>query len=334
MKQQKLSSPLSAIKVTPLAAESMGVRSMCILVETPDVTALLDAGVSLCPYRFSLPPHPVEFKAIASLRQRIAQAADKASIITISHYHFDHHTPSFEDWVVNWTEANVTAQQIYSGKTVLVKNPRDQINASQRERAWMFQKTAGKHAKTLVSADGKTFTFGKTNLSFSRAVPHGPESSALGWVIMALIECADERFMFAPDVQGPMTPQALDAILKAEPTVALLGGPPFYLEGSRVESSQINRGLSSLERIVDSVPVVIVEHHSLRDENWKQKLNRIYDKASAVGHSVMTAAEYAGEENLFLESKRKQLYVDAPPSEEFARWMKTLNQKTIAQPPL
>lgn len=307
---------------------------MCTLIETPDVTALLDAGVSLCPYRFGLPPHPVEFKTIASLRQKIAEAADKASLVTISHYHFDHHTPSFEDWVVNWTEANVTAQQIYSGKTVLIKNPRDQINASQRERAWMFQKTAGKHAKALVSADGKTFNFGKTRLRFSTAVSHGSEASGLGWVIMALVECGDERFMFAPDVQGPMTQQALNLILEAEPTVVMLGGPPLYLEGSRVEPSQIERGLSNLERIVESVPVVIVEHHALRDENWKQKLSRIYAKASAVGHSVMTSAEFVGEENVFLESKRKQLYADAPPSEEFKQWMKTLNQQNIAKPPL
>ena len=88
---------LEKIKVTPLAAESFGVRSMCTLVQTPDVTLLLDAGVSLCPNRFGLPPHPTEFKAIIKLRKRLAEAADKAEVVTISHYHFDHHTPSYED---------------------------------------------------------------------------------------------------------------------------------------------------------------------------------------------------------------------------------------------
>ena len=95
---------LDKIKVTPLAAESFGVRSMCTFVETPDVKVLLDAGISLCPNRFGLPPHPIEFKTIDRLRRRIAEAADKAEVVTISHYHFDHHTPSFEDWLVNWTE--------------------------------------------------------------------------------------------------------------------------------------------------------------------------------------------------------------------------------------
>lgn len=172
---------LTKIKVTPLAAESFGVRSMCTFVETPDVKVLLDAGVSLAPYRFSLLPHPVEFQTIAKLRKRIADAADKAEVVTISHYHFDHHTPSYENWVVNWTEATETARQIYEDKTVLVKNPRANINASQRQRAWMFQKTGGKHAKTLETADGKSFSFGKeTVLRFSEAVFHVSEDSMLG----------------------------------------------------------------------------------------------------------------------------------------------------------
>ncbi len=153
MENEKTLGALSKIKVTPLAAESFGVRSMCTLVETPDLTVLLDAGISLCPYRFSLPPHPTEFQTIARLRKRIAEAADKAEVVTISHYHFDHHTPSYEDWVVNWTEANETARQIYQDKTVLVKNPKEKINASQRQRAWLFQKTGGKYAKKLEAAD-------------------------------------------------------------------------------------------------------------------------------------------------------------------------------------
>ena len=148
---------------------------------------------------------PLSFKQSARLRKRIAEAADKAEVVTISHYHFDHHTPSYEDWVVNWTEANETARQIYQDKTVLMKNPREKINASQRQRAWLFQKTGGKYAKKLEAADGKTFTYGQTALRFSEPVAHGSEDSMLGWVIMAVVEHEGERFMFAPDVQGPMS---------------------------------------------------------------------------------------------------------------------------------
>jgi predicted metallo-beta-lactamase superfamily hydrolase len=327
---------LHKIKLTPLAAESFGVRSMCTLVETPDLTVLLDAGVSLCPYRFSLPPHPTEFKTIDKLRKRIAEAADKAQVVTISHYHFDHHTPSYEDWLVNWTEAKETARQIYQGKTVLMKNPRDKINASQRQRAWLFQKTGGKHAKALETADCKTFSFGKeTVLRFSEAVPHGPDDSMLGWVVMVLIECEGERFMFAPDVQGPMSTRTLELIKAAKPQVILLGGPPFYLGGFKVSEAQLQMGLKNLTEVVEAVPLTILEHHALRDDVWRQRTEQVYAKAVETGHRVMTAAEFAGCENNFLESKRKMLYVENPPSKEFEKWMREgLTEKSSTKPPV
>ena len=327
---------LHKIKVTPLAAESFGVRSMCTLVETPDVAVLLDAGVSLCPYRFSLPPHPVEFKTIDRLRKRIAEAADKAEVVTISHYHFDHHTPSYEDWLCNWTEANETARQIYQGKTVLMKNPREKINTSQRKRGWLFRKTGGKHAEELKTADGKTFSFGKeTVLRFSEAVFHGPDDSRLGWVVMTLVEYEGERFMFAPDVQGPMSTHTLELIKAAKPQAIMIGGPPFYLGGFKVDEAQLQLGLKNLVAVVETAPLTILEHHALRGESWQQRTKQVYDTAAEMGHKIMTAAEFAGHENSFLESKRKRLYAENPPSKEFKRWMrKGLTEKSSSKPPM
>ncbi|MCW4019454.1 MAG: MBL fold metallo-hydrolase [Candidatus Bathyarchaeota archaeon] len=311
---------LNKIKVTPLASESFGVRSMCTLVETPDVTVLLDAGVSLAPYRFRLLPHPIEFQTITRLRKRIAEAADKAQIVTISHYHFDHHTPSYEDWLVNWTQNAETARQIYQDKTVLIKNPKENINASQRQRAWMFQKTGGKHAKTVETSDGKAFSFGGTEVRFSEAVPHGPEDSMLGWVIMATVEYGGERFMHAPDVQGPMATHTAELILAEKPDLLMIGGPPFYLGGFRVDEGQIRKGTANLQSIVERVSTVIIEHHALRDAQWRTRAESLCKAADAAGHRLVTAAEFMGEENRFLESKRKQLYADFPPSKEFQQW--------------
>jgi len=307
---------------------------MCTLVETPDVTILFDAGISLAPYRFSLPPHPTEFQTIARLRQKIAEAADKATVITISHYHYDHHTPSFEDWVVNWTQDGDTARQIYQNKTILAKNGKENINASQRERAWMFSKTGGKHARNLEAADGKTFTYGRTRLTFSQAVAHGSDNTELGYVIMATLQHGDECFMFAPDVQGPMSDSTTELILTTNPTVLMLGGPPLYLGGVRVEFSRLEQGLRNLERIVDVTPTIILEHHALRDEQWRSKLEKVFLKAQQADHAIVTAAEYTGAANNFLEAKREKLYEEQPPTSEFKTWMKTLNNKQIQKPPL
>ena len=326
---------LKHIKVVPLAAESLGVRSMCTYVETPDLRILLDAGVSLCPNRYGLPPHPLEFEAIIKCRRKIAEAAAKADIITISHYHFDHHTPSYEDWLCNWTEADVTAREIYQGKMVLIKNPKEKINFSQRRRGWVFQKTGGKYAKKLEIADGRSFTFGKTKIEFSKPVFHGSENSALGWVLMVTIEFGGERFLMAPDVQGPMLTQTLELILNNKPQMLMIGGPPLYLAGFRVNEELIRLGLKNLEKIVKVVPCTILEHHMLRDENWREKSANVFEKACKVGNKVLTAAEFLGEKEAFLEALRRKLFVEKPPSAEFKRWMKaSVNVKRKVKPPI
>ena len=327
---------LNKIRVTPLAAESFGVRSMCTMVETPDLALLLDAGVSLCPYRFRLPPHPTEFETINKLRKSIAEAADKAEVVTISHYHFDHHTPSYEDWLVNWTEANETARQIYQDKKVLMKNPRDKINASQRQRAWLFQKTGGKCAKTLENADGKSFAFGgETVLHFSEAVFHGSEDSMLGWVVMTVVEYSSERFMFAPDVQGPMSTRTLDLIKAEQPQIIMIGGPPFYLTRFKVEEEQLSVAIKNLGEVVETVPLTILEHHILRDESWREKARDVFYRAYKTGHKILTSAKFLGEENNFLEYGRRQLFIEKPPSREFEKWMRgRLKAKNHVKPPI
>jgi predicted metallo-beta-lactamase superfamily hydrolase len=326
---------LKHVHVIPVAAESLGVRSMCTYVETPDVRVLLDAGVSLCPNRFGLPPHPKEFQAIDESRRKIAQAAEKAEIITLSHYHFDHHTPSFEDWLCNWTEAGETATQIYEGKIILAKNPREQINYSQRRRGWMFQKTGAKYAEKLEIADGKDFVFGGTRIKFSSPVFHGPEDSMLGWVLMTTIDCQGEKFMFAPDVQGPISSHTLKMIIEEKPQVIMLGGPPLYLEGFKVDERQIQTGLANLKSIVEHVPLTVLEHHILRDENWKEKSIDVFHEAYVSAHTLLTAAEYLERQNNFLEASRKKMYSESPPRKEFEKWMKLdIETKKKSKPPI
>jgi predicted metallo-beta-lactamase superfamily hydrolase len=101
-----------------------------------------------------------------------------------------------------------------------------------------------------------------------------------------------------------------------------------------VEQADLERGLANLQRIVSLVPVVVLEHHALRDEVWRPKLEAVFEAAESVGHQVVTAAEFAGQENRFLESHRRQLFHDYPVSDEFKAWTKTLTAKTISKPPI
>jgi len=323
---------LRKIRVVPLAAESFGVRSMCTYIETADVKILLDAGVSLAPSRFGFPPHPKEYEAIVECRKKIAEAAEKADVVTLSHYHFDHHTPSYTDWFCNWSSAEV-ARQIYEGKIVFVKSYKDKVNFSQRRRGWMFSKTAGKCAKRVESADCKTFKFGDTELKFSEPVFHGPTNSMLGWVIMTTIEYNSERILFASDVQGPMHNPTLDIILAQKPQLIIIGGPPTYLAWTKIEEEYLEQGMKNLETVVRYVPITILEHHLLRDEKWTEHTKSVFNEATKNGHKIVTAAEYMQKENNLLEFNRKHLFKNEPPSNQFEKWMKLpLSERKLVEP--
>jgi predicted metallo-beta-lactamase superfamily hydrolase len=324
---------LKKIKVIPLAFESMGVRSMCTYIETPDIKVQLDPGISLGTNRFGLAPHPQEYKMLKKRREIILKYAKKTDVVTVSHYHFDHHTPSYLDWACNWSSPQ-TAEKIYKGKIVLVKSYKSLVNSSQRRRGWIFSKTSGPFSEKLETADGKSFKFKKTIISFSKPVFHGPFKSELGYVLMMTLQYEEEKILFAPDIQGPMCKETLTQILFEKPELAIIGGPPVYLEGFRISTNQIRFALDNLKIIVKKIPITILDHHLLRDINWKEKTRKVYNDALSKGHKVLTAAEFIGEKNNLLESQRKVLYEREPPTEEFIKWTKIpfQNRKNIRPP--
>jgi len=323
---------LEKIKVLPLAFESLGVRSMCTYIETPDIRVLLDAGVSLGPKRYGLRPHPIEYKALKESREKIVETAEKADAVTISHYHFDHHTPSYTDWAYNWCSSEI-ADSIYAGKLVLMKSYRSRVNVSQRRRGWIFVNTSGSKAKKLEVSDKRSFSFGDTTLRFSAPVIHGEENSGLGWVVMTTIQYSNaERVLFASDVQGPISKRTLEIILAERPSLLIIGGPPLYLAGM-VKEESLEMGFKNLGMIAEKVPLVILDHHLLRDKEWRKKVQPAFDVAARTEHKIVTAAEYIGEEDQLLEARRDELYKDDPPSQEFIKWTRIPILKRKLRPP-
>ena len=116
---------LGKILFKPVWFDSLGAKSSCTLIRTPDVRILIDPGVAIMHPGFPASQEKKVFwfeKGLAAIRS----AAKKADIIVISHYHYDH----FIDF----------EKEIYQGKIVLAKNPNIFINDSQRGRAEAFFK--------------------------------------------------------------------------------------------------------------------------------------------------------------------------------------------------
>lgn len=321
------------VKATPLAFESLGVRSMCTLVKTKDVSILLDAGVALGP-RFRLMPHPREYAALGSARRRIEEAALDADVVTVSHYHYDHHTPSYSEpvWLGSTQDS---AEKIYKGKVVLVKDARGKINTAQRRRGWIFRQNISKLAAKFEVADGQSFEFGRTKVSFPGPVPHGEDKSELGWVLPCVIERSRDKLMFAPDVQGPVVEDTVKLILEEKLEMLIIGGPPTYLRGFKIADEFFGTAVRNMERIVGEVETVVVDHHLLRDEEWKSFLEPVEKAARSQGHRLVSASELLGNPPEPLEYQRRRLYEEDVPTTEFLRWAKLPKEKqTVTPPPL
>lgn len=276
------------MNVTPLAFDSMGVRSMCTVVED-DITILIDPGVSLAPQRFGLPPHNLELEQLMRKRELIQKYAEKTDIITISHWHNDHHTPFMQGLYNSVTPE--TARALYKGKTVLGKGLR-KLNYMQKKRARSFLD----HQK-IDFCDGKSYTYENVVITFSRPVNHG--LSAKIFVVMVSIE-GEKKVVHASDVQGF---SGLDFIKKENPDILIMSGPPAYL----LTPEDIERSESNILDTLDYCGQCILDHHHVRDTSFKEVFREIWKSSK-----VKTAAEYTGKCNQLLEAERKKLFTEYP----------------------
>ncbi|MEM3453330.1 MAG: hypothetical protein QW835_06890, partial [Candidatus Hadarchaeum sp.] len=265
---------------------------MATFVETDDVKMIIDPGSALGP-RFHLSPHEREYVALARSRLAILEAARKSELLTISHYHFDHYVPNFEDWVWIWSSPEIAAN-LYRGKVILAKDINADINASQRKRGYIFQKLNAKIAKEIKIADGKKFTFGQTVLKFSRPVAHGSPGTGLGYLLMLTVKTHGCTLVHASDVQGPVDSETLQMILSERPQVVIVGGPPIYLAGYKIDGPSLESAKSNMMKMVREVPLNVIDHHLLRSLDYREFLGPVFREAEKKRHRLLTASELLG----------------------------------------
>ena len=282
------------MKITPLAADSLGARSMATFVETPDVKILIDPGVRLGPYRYDLPPHEIEEDRRRDLWHRIRDVAKKADLLTVSHYHFDHHEPD--------------APSMYKGKRAFLKDGKFHINRSQRERASAFVKALKKYPEEIQISDGNALDLGGTEIVFSPAVPHG-YTDELGYVVMVRVAQGGETFVHTSDVQGPPLKEQLSFVLDSDPTVLYVDGPMTHMP-ENYPQEHTKRSITHLLRILRSTDVrtLILDHHILRDRDWRSRMAPVFEAGKEHDVTVLTAAEFAGKPVDQLEANRDKLY--------------------------
>jgi predicted metallo-beta-lactamase superfamily hydrolase len=279
------------MRIKPLAADSLGTRSMATYVETGDLKILIDPGVALGPRRYGLPPHPLELQRLEEHWETIKRYASRCDLLVVTHYHYDHHDPE--------------EPGVYEGKEVLIKHPTSKINYSQKRRAAYFIQQLSDLPERLEYCDGREFTYGETRLRFSDPVFHGT-SSKLGYVVEVSVREGEETFLFTSDVQGPSLDDQVTFIMKENPNIIFADGPMTYMLGYRYSAKSLEKSVENLEAILRQTRVerLIIDHHLLRDLDWRDRIARVF----GTGKEVLTAAEFLGREPELLEARRKELY--------------------------
>ncbi len=281
------------MKVTPLAFDSLGVRSMATFVET-DLRIMIDPGLDLAPLRYGLPSSKMERNRAKELSAKINEYARETDVFIITHYHHDHYFP----------EAG-----FYQGKILLLKHPQRDINYNQRKRAKLFLNSSRNKAKRIEYADGREFALSGTKIKFSPPVPHGEALSKSGFVVMCSISYGEKRFIFASDVQGPQVAETVTWIVEENLDTLILSGYPTYLPhvtNPRTFEECNHNLIEILARA--NTQTVILDHHLTRDVDYERKVRPILKKAQSMGRTITTAAEYLGMKPDLLEAKRKQIH--------------------------
>jgi hypothetical protein len=275
--------------VMPLAAESLGVRSVATYVECGETRVLIDPGAMLAPNRFGLAPAEEEWEALRRANDRISAYAARASVVFVSHYHEDHfrYDPG-----------------LYAGRRLWAKDPKRHIAGRQALRAaTLWNGLAGRCQPD--AAEGRRLETADSVLQASPPLSHGPDGGGLGYVVALTVEDRREgtRFVHASDVQGPLSPVAAAYLARQRPTLLYLSGPPAYME-ARIGADLVERGIDHLLRIIDQTGCrVILDHHALRDAAYPERFRRLWETGR-----VVTAAGFLGLADRPLEAGRRQLW--------------------------
>jgi predicted metallo-beta-lactamase superfamily hydrolase len=271
-----------------VAFDSFGVKSMCVRVETPDITVTIDPGVAVEANSF---PLPIERRQalLDEHREAVRASCAESQAVVISHYHLDHLQTSRE-------------VEMYGGKTILARDP-SLMSARQAETANRFFKTIDGLAREKLWADGRKFKFRKTAIEFSPAVWHGTRDAEPGTVIMTAVNRGKEKVLITSDVGGPLETATTDLICAAKAQTVVVDGYPTYHLGQFATDYDLVRSIVNLCRILAApgLKTLVADHHLCRDYRYPAFFKLVYDKAKQLKKQFGTAAEITGRTSAVLE---------------------------------
>ncbi len=283
------------MEIRIISTESLGVRGMCVLVETGRRRILIDPGIALGLVRHKLQPHPRQVERGREVRNDIVNAFKDATDIVFSHYHGDH-VPLAEanpyQLPLSWVSGALRNRRLWG----LNAGHANQVMSS---RAKDIEEAAG-----CAVREAEDVTDGE--LRFSVAVPHGTCAAEENKVVMTRIEESGRVFVHASDIQLTER-EPVRKIIDWRPTEVFVSGPPLHLE--KISLEMRSRAWENALALAEAVDTLIIDHHLLRSWEGVEWLDELREKAH---RPVVCAADYNNVPRLFLEADRTRLYEENP----------------------
>lgn len=157
--------------------------------------------------------------------------------------------------------------------------------------------------------DGRSFKKASTLVRFTEPMFHGIEFDRVGWVVGVTVEHKGRKVMYTSDLQGPSIEDYAQGIIKENPDILILDGPPTYLFGFMVNRINLQRAIDNICAILrgTTAKVIIYDHHLLRDARYKERLASAYIMAGKHKMTLLTAAEWMGYNPLIVQITQKSV---------------------------
>ncbi len=254
---------------------------MCIAVRTPEISIVIDPGVSAQTEQFPL-PEAVREQLRNDYEAAVTAAAQQAEIIVVSHYHLDHFLDRRDP-------------ALYGGKIIFAKSP-DDLPAKQQETARRFFQMIDGLPREIIWADGRRFKFKKTEIGFSPPLWHGQADTEPGRVIMTEITRGRGKLLVSSDVAGPVDDQTTELITGFQPQVAIIDGYPTFLQSDPQTDLQFLISLFNITHLLllRSIKTLVLDHHIARDYRYPALFQPVYRLAKKLNKRFGTAAEIIG----------------------------------------
>jgi predicted metallo-beta-lactamase superfamily hydrolase len=317
------------ITVHPIAADSMGVRSMACGIKTPDLTILLDPGCSLGPHGDLKIPHPEEWHQNQQRTRELVEYSKNASILFLSHFHRDHYKPPETDYFYLYSDTEI-CRTLYTDKIIYHKHPIHAIGYQQQLRAKEILPVWQHYAKEVHAIEGSTIEiqeYGNTKLEFPSIYAHNHPRTRLGSIQPLIIRYEDEAVYFFPDVHGLIYApdrqrfrkeitenlQKRNAGNPPGENVLIMGGPP----------NEFGRHIfQSLRNNFEPFDDILIDHHCYRKntelERWLEFCALTPEIFSYFGY-INQGQERCSLQNV-AEINRTHLFEKEPPTEAYLNW--------------